>query len=96
MRTRVTEDWRVVMAGMPGAKPPTINLDSNYYKLVDQLDDMLRAGVPSLRDCQELTVQGPVRLGPANVFRGRVSVVNETGEALTLPPGEYRDCLRKL
>ena len=91
----VTEDWRVVIAGVPGGKPPTINLDSNYYKLVDQFDDMLRAGVPSLRDCQELTVQGPVRLGPENVFRGKVSLVNETGEALSLPPGEYRDCLRR-
>jgi UDP-N-acetylglucosamine pyrophosphorylase len=92
----VTEDWRVIMSGMSGGKPPTINLDSNYYKLVDQLDDMLRAGVPSLRDCQELTVQGPVRLGFANAFRGKVTIINGTGESLTLPPGEYRDCLHRL
>jgi len=92
----VKEDWRVVMARMPDGKPPTITLDSNYYKLVDQLDEMLRAGVPSLRDCQELTVKGPVRLGSANVFHGKVNLVNETGEALSLPPGEYRDCTRRL
>jgi UDP-N-acetylglucosamine pyrophosphorylase len=92
----ITDDWRVVMAGTPGGKPPTINLDSNYYRLVDQLDALLGPGVPSLRDCQELTVNGPVLLGSAHSFRGKVTVINDTGKALPLPAGEYRDCLRKL
>ena len=43
---RVTEDWRVELVGSGRSQPPAINLDSNHYKLVDQLDEKLVGGVP--------------------------------------------------
>ena len=92
----VTEDWRVVLAGGPDQKPPTINLDPNHYKLVDQLEEKLAAGVPSLKQCQELTVRGPVLFSSEVVFAGKVTIENPGTEPRALAPGEYRDRTVKL
>ena len=86
----ITEDWRVVLAG---ERPPTVDLDSNHYKLVDQLEEKLRDGVPSLKNCQELVVRGQVLFNSGNVFRGKVSITNASSEPRSLAPGEYRDRL---
>jgi len=84
-------DWRVAPAKDGKNQAPTLDLDPNYYKLVDQLDSMLAGGVPSLRDCQELIVRGPVQFGAKNVFCGKVTVTNNSSEPRTLPPGIYAD-----
>ena len=90
---QVTEDWRVSLASHnTGAQPPAINLDASHYKLVDQLDAKLANGVPSLKDCRELTIQGPVLLESGNVFQGKVRIANRSSEPRRLPPGQYRDC----
>jgi len=86
----ITEDWRVVLAG-ERQQPPTIDLDPNHYKLVDELDAKLASGVPSLKNCQELIVRGPVLFNSGNVFRGKVSVTNASSQPRNLPPGEYQD-----
>jgi UDP-N-acetylglucosamine pyrophosphorylase len=92
----VTEDWRIVLTGRNRQQPPAIDLDSNHYKLVDQLDEKLAGGVPSLKDCQELIVRGPVLFSSANVFRGKVSITNTSSEPRALPPGEYHDCVKTI
>src|SRR5207248_2055391 len=48
----VAEDWRVLLANREEDLPPTVDLDANHYRLVDQLDQKLAGGVPSLRDCR--------------------------------------------
>jgi UDP-N-acetylglucosamine pyrophosphorylase len=85
----ITEDWRVVLASVG---PPTIDLDSNHYKLVDQLEEKLAKGVPSLKHCRELIVRGPVLFSSSNVFRGKVSVTNTSNDPRALPAAEYQDC----
>jgi UDP-N-acetylglucosamine pyrophosphorylase len=87
----VTTNWGVALAGQPGAQPPTIDLDAQYYRSVEQLDAMLTEGVPSLKDCTQLTVRGPVKFCAGNVFRGRVSALNPSTEPRQLPPGTYSD-----
>jgi hypothetical protein len=89
----ITQDWRVVLAG---ERPPTIDLDPNHYKLVDQLEEKLKDGVPSLRQCLELVVRGPVLFNSRNVFRGKVSITNSSSQPQMLAPGEYRDQLVSL
>jgi UDP-N-acetylglucosamine pyrophosphorylase len=88
----VTENWRILLANLGTQPPPAIDLDSNHYRLVDQLDAKLAAGVPSLKDCRELKVRGPVLFQSGNVFRGKVSITNDSSEARLLPAGEYCDC----
>lgn len=92
----VTEDWRVVLSGRNSQPPPAIDLDPNHYKLVDQLDEKLVEGIPSLKHCQELSVRGPVLFNSGNVFRGKVLIVNSSGTLRSLPAGEYADCSRQL
>lgn len=84
----VTEDWRLVLAAIRQGIPPAIDLDPDYYKLVDQLDDNLTDGVPSLARCRELMVRGPVLFSAKNVFVGKVAITNKSTTAKLLPPGE--------
>jgi UDP-N-acetylglucosamine pyrophosphorylase len=92
----VTEDWRLTLATRVAGRPPEVDLDPPFYKLVDQLDDKLTDGIPSLKECEELKIHGPVRFSRENVFRGKVSVTNQTSKPVLLPPGEYADCVKTL
>lgn len=92
----VTPDWRIALSGDRGGQPPAIDLDGANYKLVDQLDAALPAGVPSLKDCAELVVRGPVRFSADTVFHGKVGVVNEGSSPRSLPAGDYRDQVIRL
>ncbi len=90
---RITEDWRLVLErSEAGAHPPHVDLDPALYKLVDSLDNLIPGGAPSLRDCDELVVRGPVRLDPGNVFQGTVKIINPGHEIAALPAGTYRNC----
>jgi UDP-N-acetylglucosamine pyrophosphorylase len=91
----VTPAWRIELASGT-REPPTIDLDSSHYKLVDQLDEKLTAGVPSLKDCRELIVRGPVAFDSRNIFSGKVSIANKSAEIKPLPSGSYGDCEKQL
>jgi UDP-N-acetylglucosamine pyrophosphorylase len=86
----VTEDWRVLLANGDAGGPPKIDLDDNF-KLVDQLDARTPQGVPSLKDCRELVVRGPVAFGRDVILRGKVTVSNTAADSRALPAGEYQD-----
>lgn len=70
--------------------PPHLHLDGNF-KLVDQLEAALAGGVPSLRACGNLRVDGPVVFSADVRFEGDVSIANHTGTPLEIPAGTYRD-----
>jgi UDP-N-acetylglucosamine pyrophosphorylase len=92
----VTEDWRLVLAPACQGVPPTIDLDNDHYKLVDQLDSKLAGGVPSLAQCRELTVRGPVLFNAKNVFKGKVAITNKSPAPKPLPAGKYEDVVKEL
>jgi UDP-N-acetylglucosamine pyrophosphorylase len=87
----VTEDWRIVLASGGNLPPPAIDLDPSYYKNIDQLEAALAEGVPSIEDCRELVVQGPVEFNSSVVFSGKVTVKNGSAAPRPLAAGEYRD-----
>lgn len=87
----LSEDWRMVLAAGATAAPPTIDLDGKHYRMVDELDAALSAGVPSLKDCRELVVKGPVTFSAQNIFRGKVSVTNPGSAPRALAAGSYQD-----
>lgn len=87
----ITENWRIALLRPNGQPPPAIELDPKHYKLVDQLDEKLTNGVPSLKDCRQLTVRGPVIFNSGNIFQGKVSITNNSSEARVLPCGLYPD-----
>jgi hypothetical protein len=45
--------------------------------------------VPSLRNCERLTVVGPVQFAPGVVLEGAVSIINEGSETKVVPAGKY-------
>jgi UDP-N-acetylglucosamine pyrophosphorylase len=92
----VTKDWRLELTNQLSAQPPNLDLDNDHYKLADQLDEKTADGVPSLKDCRELVVRGPVLFNSGNVFRGKVKVINLGGEPRPLAPGIYEDRMADL
>jgi len=68
----ITDDGRALLARERGGIPPEIELDSDHFKLVDQLERALANGVPSLLHCRRLTVRGPVRFSSADRLEGDV------------------------
>lgn len=86
----VTGDWRLVLARGDSGKPPKLDLD-DHYRLVDQLDAAAPEGVPSLKNCAELKIRGPVRFPQATAFAGNVSITNPSSERRSLAPGQYQN-----
>jgi UTP--glucose-1-phosphate uridylyltransferase len=67
------EGGRVELA--PGRDAaPLVDLDSDYFKLIDDFDARFPAGPPSLREAERLTVEGDVTFGAGVVCRGDVRV----------------------
>jgi len=67
-----------------GRAAPVVTLDSKLYKLVDQMETLAPEGVPSLRDCSSLTVQGKVVFGKGVVVTGDTTVKNTKDAALVV------------
>ena len=60
-----------------------IDLDPRFFGKVDQLDERFPQGVPSLLDCQSLTVVGDVRFEKDVKIIGNVIIENK-GPAQTV------------
>ena len=69
----LTEDFHVRLA--PGRdEPPSVDLDPEFYKLVDRFDARFPSGPPSLLHCRDLVVRGDVTFGAGVVLRGSVRI----------------------
>jgi len=77
------ETYRLCQAG--AGDPPVIALDSRYYKLIDDFEARFAEGVPSLRDCARLTIQGDVRFAANVVCKGDVRIINRAPEQRQIP-----------
>lgn len=56
--------------------PTKIKLDPEYYGKIDDLDRRFPEGVPSLVECDELTVEGDVRFEKDVIIKGSVRINN--------------------
>ncbi len=88
----ITDDCRIVLSPELNGHPPAVDLDSEHYKLVDQLDQHVRS-VPSLKQCKRLKVHGPVEFGSGITFRGKVEIANTSDETQIVKPGIYEDII---
>ncbi len=84
---QLTPDFRVVLAHERRGQPPAVELDGNYYRLVDDLDSRFPDGAPSLRECNRLRVEGEFEFGAGVVVRGNVTFRNTTGRCIAVPRG---------
>jgi UDP-N-acetylglucosamine pyrophosphorylase len=83
----VLENGQVRLAASRQGVPPVISL-SDEYKLVDQIEGL---GVPSLVDCDSLTVKGPLKFATGVIMKGKVSFENPSTEIKTVSPGVYEN-----
>ena len=64
---------------------PYVELDTDYYKLLDDFEQRFPDGAPSLREAQRLVVHGDVTFGKGVVVRGAVQL--DESEPMRLDPG---------
>jgi UTP--glucose-1-phosphate uridylyltransferase len=79
------EDMRVQAIPERAENLPYVELDSKFYKLLDDFEHRFPAGAPSLREAERLVVHGDVTFGEAVRVRGAVTL--EVSEPTTIEPG---------
>jgi len=70
----VTEDHRLELHPQRGGRPPFVKLDPVHFKMVDQLEESLVNGVPSLLACEHLEVSGKHVFSGDESFEGTVTI----------------------
>ncbi len=69
----LTEQWRMVLAGGREAQPG-VELDPEYYKLLDDFEARFPEGPPSLVEAERLVVRGDVTFGAGVTVTGAVEL----------------------
>ncbi|HAM73933.1 MAG TPA: UTP--glucose-1-phosphate uridylyltransferase [Verrucomicrobiales bacterium] len=88
---RLTEDHRLVLAESRGGRPPLVDLDQAYYRMVGDLEQAFPEGAPSLIDCEALKVTGPFRFEAEVVLGGRVEFANRSPKPQVIRSGSYTE-----
>jgi UTP--glucose-1-phosphate uridylyltransferase len=74
---------------LPGhrEKLPLVELDSRYYRKIDDLKERFPYGAPSLLECQSFTVKGDVVFGKDVVIKGTAVITNTSQKQITISNG---------
>jgi UTP--glucose-1-phosphate uridylyltransferase len=83
----LTGDARVELAAERGERPPLVELDSRFYKILRDFEPRFPAGPPSLVACERLAVVGDVLFGAGVVVRGTVKVEHDGPGQLRIEDG---------
>jgi UTP--glucose-1-phosphate uridylyltransferase len=83
----LTDDWRVVANPARTLDRAFVDLDSQYYAFVDDLERRFPHGPPSLIECSRLVVRGDVRFGRGVKCVGEVALINESGATVAIEDG---------
>jgi UTP--glucose-1-phosphate uridylyltransferase len=71
----LTDDWRVVVnPARTLPQPVVVDLDGRYYNLIDNMEARFPEGVPSLLECESLTVRGDVTFGRGVALQGKAHI----------------------
>jgi len=84
----LTPDFRMELAPERKGVPPLVKLD-DMYKFVDAMDTLIPNGVPSLKDCKSLSIEGPMEFAAGVVIQGDVKI--KSTEKKQVPKGTYKD-----
>lgn len=83
----LTEDYRVVLSAGRDGVPPSVELQGEFYRFVNDLDVHFPAGAPSLSACDRMLVEGEFEFGRGIVLRGDVEFRNPNGRCRIVPDG---------
>ncbi len=79
------EDMAVNPAPGREGRLPVVDLDRDFYGMIDRFDARFPAGPPSLREAESLTVKGDVTFGAGVRVKGAVEL--QVDEPETVPDG---------
>jgi UDP-N-acetylglucosamine pyrophosphorylase len=68
-----------------------IDLDPKYYGKIDDLEKRFRNGIPSLVDCDALTIEGDVFFEKDVKIKGSVRIVNRQQSQAIIKEGTVLD-----
>ncbi|MFW5784739.1 MAG: UTP--glucose-1-phosphate uridylyltransferase [Chitinispirillaceae bacterium] len=85
----LTEDCRITRNPCRKASRVNIDLDPEYYSIIDQLFERFPDGVPSLVECESLKIVGDVRFGKNVVVKGEVSINNSRSKPAYIPDNTH-------
>jgi UDP-N-acetylglucosamine pyrophosphorylase len=88
---RVTGDCRLVLDDSRNGRPPTVELDPEYFRVLGAFEERFPAGAPSLVGCASLRVAGNIAFEGGVVCRGAVQFTNRSPEPRTVGSGTYAD-----
>lgn len=91
----LTEDFRIELAPERNGIPPLVKLDGRY-KFVDAMDTMIPNGVPSLKDCKKIVIEGEVEFAAGVVIKGEVTIKNASEGKKTVAAGTYENATVEL
>jgi UTP--glucose-1-phosphate uridylyltransferase len=81
----LTADDRIVLNPQRTQGPVIIDLDSSFYKRIDDMESRFPHGAPSLLHCTALTVTGDISFGREVSLRGQVHLSNQSSVPISLP-----------
>ena len=81
------EQAYVELARRRAGRPPVVELDPRFYRLLPDFDARFPLGAPSLVACERLRVVGDVRFGREVTVRGSVVIEQRDGQQLTIGDG---------
>jgi len=83
-RFSVSKDFKITPTTSQHEKAIEIDLDDQYYKLIDDFEARFPYGTPSLQNCLKLQVKGDVKFGKHIKLHGKVEIVNQGKGQFTL------------
>jgi UTP--glucose-1-phosphate uridylyltransferase len=87
----LTSEAHVELAPERGERPPIVDLDPRFYKLLGDFEQRFPAGPPSLANCDRLTIRGDVVFGSGVVVRGSVTIENAAADQWRIEDGAVLD-----
>jgi UTP--glucose-1-phosphate uridylyltransferase len=68
-----------------------VNLDPKFYGRIDLLEERFSQGLPSLVDCEALSIEGDVYFESNIVIKGRVAIKNSLKSPAVIKKGTVID-----
>jgi phosphomannomutase len=88
---RLTDDCQLVLDESRHGQPPVIDLDSKHYKLLSDFEAAFPHGAVSLIRCESLKVRGKMVFPEQLKCRGKVEIINASGETRRVRSGVMAD-----
>jgi UTP--glucose-1-phosphate uridylyltransferase len=85
----LTDDYAMKAVPEERRTLPIVDLDPDYYGLIQNMKERFPEGAPSLRQCNSLKVTGDIYFGKNVVIEGDVEIINGKSEPAQIPDNAH-------